>query len=100
MADLDVKEKPSPSLAALKRGLSRCRRHYPDHPWPAQTDVAGWRHLAQRWQEGCYGMDDETFLRAVEDHLAGPFARFVASPGHLWVAMDLRREGYFDNQEK
>lgn len=100
MADLELPPKPSPSREALKAGLTRCRRHYPDHSWPAQTDADGWRQLAERWESGCYGMDDVTFLRAIGDHLEGPYERFVASPGHLWVAVDLRAEGYFDNQEK
>lgn len=88
----DVPEKPSPTTAALRKGLSRCRAAYPGGPWPAQTDAAGWRALVERWESGCYGMTDEVFLQAVEDHLAGPYRQYTASPGHLWVAVDLRRE--------
>lgn len=69
---------------------------YPNAPWPALTDVAGWQGLAERWESGCQGMDDEVFLRAVEDHITGPYRQFVACPAHLWVAFDLRKAGLFD----
>ena len=87
-----VSEKPSPSLPALRQGLRRCRQAYPRYPWPATADREGWLRVADRWQSGCYGMTDEVFLQAVEDHLTGPYKQYPACPGHLWVAVDLRRE--------
>lgn len=93
-------EKPSPTREALRAGLSRIRRAYPQHRWPAQTDAEGWRQLAERYESGCYGMDDVVFLRAIGDHLEGPYRQYVASPGQLWVAVDLRREGYFDKEKE
>lgn len=85
-------EKPSPSLPALRQALRRCRDAYPRFPWPESGDREGWLKLADRWQSGCYGMTDEVFLRAVEDHLAGPDQQYAACPGQLWVAVDRRRE--------
>ena len=88
----DMPDQPSPSMKALKQGLSRCRQAYPQAQWPATGNQQGWLWLAARWQSGCYGMDDEVFLRAVEDHIVGPYRQYTACPGHLWVAVDLRRE--------
>lgn len=88
----DAPEKPSPSTAALRQGLSRCRVAYPRGPWPALNQPELWRRWMERWQSGCYGMTDEVFLQAVEDHCRGPNRHFTACPGHLWVAVDLRRE--------
>ena len=88
----DGPERPSPSTAAIRRGLTRCRAAYPQYAWPGAEDSVGWRDLARRWQEGCYGMEDEQFLQAVEDHLVGPYRQFTACPGQLWAAVDLRRE--------
>ena len=89
-------EKPSPTTAGLRKGLARCRAAYPAGgslgPWPALTRPELWRQLAERWESALYGMTDEVFLQAVEDHITGPYKEFCASPGHLWVAVDLRRE--------
>jgi len=102
-------EPPAPprlvTLPTLRRGIQRLMAAYPqmgytDWDWPPMADKAAWATLKDRWLDCLEDMTDTEFSQAIDDHLAGPYAKLPAFPANLLVARDDRRLAEIRGRDK
>ena len=109
--DYPIMEPASPApprlvtLSALRRGIQRLMAAYPrvgysDWEWPPMADKAAWQTLKDRWLDCLEDMTDAEFEQAIDDHLAGPYAKLVPFPANLLVARDERQLAEIRGRDK